>query len=70
MAEHKREGPTTCLTFLGIEIDTEKGELRLPKEKLECLVTLLAAWGDRKARTLKELESLIGHLNHAHKVVR
>ena len=40
MAEHKREGPTTCPTFLGIEIDTEKGELRLPKEKLERLVTL------------------------------
>ena len=70
LAEHKREGPTTCLTFLGIEIDTQKGELRLPKEKLERLVSLLATWGDRKACTLKELESLIGHLNHACKVAR
>ena len=43
---------------LRLEIDTEKGELRLPKEK-----------GDRKACTLKELELLIGHLNHACKVV-
>ncbi len=25
MAPHKREGPTTCLIFLGIEIDTVAG---------------------------------------------
>ena len=54
---------------LRLEIDTGKGELRLPKEKLERLVTLLASWEDRKACTLKELELLIGHLNHACKVV-
>ena len=30
IAEHKREGPTTCLTFLGIEVDTVSGQLRLP----------------------------------------
>ena len=35
MAAHKREGPTTCLTFLGIELDSKEGILRLPKEKLE-----------------------------------
>ena len=71
LADHKREGPTTsCLTFLGIEVDTLKGELRLPKEKLECMVALVKAWGDKKACTLKELESLIGHLNYACKVVR
>ena len=32
MAPHKREGPTTCLSVLGIVIDTEIGELRLPAE--------------------------------------
>lgn len=62
MAVHKRKGPTTCLIFLGIEIDTVAGELRLP--------TLLAQWGDRRACTRKELESLIGLLCHACKVVR
>ena len=30
IAAHKREGPTTCLTFLGIELDTVSFELRLP----------------------------------------
>ena len=30
----KLEGPTTCLTFLGIQIDTEALILHLPEEKL------------------------------------
>ena len=34
LAEEKREGPTTSLVFLGILIDTVRGELRLPREKL------------------------------------
>ena len=70
IAPHKREGPTTCLTFLGILIDTVKGELRLPQDKLQRLVDLLREWAGRRACTRKELESLIGLLNHACKVVR
>ena len=34
LAEEKIAGPTHCLTFLGIEIDTAKGILRLPEDKL------------------------------------
>ena len=37
IAEHKTDGPTTCLVFLGIEIDTVAGQLRLPGEKLKRL---------------------------------
>ena len=37
IADHKRDGPTTCLTFLGIEVDTMAGQLRLPTEKLHLL---------------------------------
>ena len=70
MAAHKREGPTTCLTFLGIEIDTVKGHLRLPAEKLQRLRDLLGEWEHREQCLRKELESLIGHLGHACKVVR
>ena len=70
IAEHKREGPTTCLTFLGIEVDTVSGQLRLPAAKLDRLKSLLQEWGDRKACQRRDLESLIGVLNHACKVVR
>ena len=70
MVAHKREGPTTRLTYLGIEVDTVAGQLRLPSEKLHRLQTLLREWGDRKVCTCWELESLIGTLNHACKVVQ
>ncbi len=61
---------TTCLTFLGILIDTLKGELRLPQDKLQRLVDLLHQWANRRSCTRKELQSLIGLLHHACKVVR
>ena len=70
IAEHKMDGPTTCLMFLGIEIDTVAGQLRLPGEKLQRLQALLRQWGDRKVCSRKNLESLVGMLNHACKVVR
>jgi len=53
MAAHKKEGPTTCLTFLGIEIDYAKGGLQLTVEKLERLVALLTRWKDKKVCSTK-----------------
>ena len=70
VAIHKCTGPTTCLIFLGILIDTVKMEISLSEEKLEQLKKLLTAWKGRKGCTRRELESLIGHLQHAAKVVR
>ena len=70
IAEHKRDGPATCLTFLGIEVDTRAFELRLPADKLQRLKILLAEWESKKTCSRRELESLIGLLNHACKVVR
>ena len=70
LADHKRDGPTTCLVFVGIEIDTTAGTLRLPTYKLTRLRLLLDQWGERRACRRKELESLVSLLNHACKVVR
>ncbi len=66
----KDEGPATCLTFLGIEIDTVAMELRLPKDKLARLWSELAGWRGRKACKKRDLLSLIGILSHACKVVK
>ena len=63
-------GPTTCLPFLGIEMDTEKGLLRLPKEKLCRVQSLVASWRSRRGCKKRELLSLIGLLQHACRVVR
>ena len=58
IAEHKRESLTTCLTFLGIEVDTVSGQLRLPADKFEHLKSLLLEWGDRKACQRRDLDRI------------
>jgi hypothetical protein len=58
-------GPDQILTFLGIEFDTLKMELRLPSEKKsEINITLELFMHVRKV-TLRQLPSLIGLLNFA-----
>ena len=53
VAINKVEAPTTSLTFLGIEIDTVKGQLRLPADKLGRLKDMLASWVARRSCTKK-----------------
>lgn len=66
----KLEGPSTCLTFLGIEVDTIAQQLRLPAEKLARLQAELNRAMGRRSMTKRELQSLTGLLQHATKVVR
>ncbi|MCG8431273.1 MAG: hypothetical protein MJA29_08890, partial [Candidatus Omnitrophica bacterium] len=70
LAPEKREGPAPILTFLGIVIDTLRGELRLPAEKLRRLLESVTTWLSKHTCTKRELESLIGTLQHACKVIR
>ena len=70
IAQDKLEGPTTTLSFLGLQFDTVAGDLRLPEEKLGRLRQELSEWLTRKACTKRELQSLIGSLQHAASVVR
>ena len=67
---NKLEGPSTCLTFLGIEVDTVSRQLRLPAEKMERLEKELRAARGRRTMLKRELQSLTGLLQHACKVVR
>lgn len=67
---HKVEGLGTDATILGIQVDTVAQTLSLPDDKLQRLQHLLTAWGDKRACTCRELESLVGLLNHTCKVVR
>ena len=66
----KIEGPASVLTFLGITLDTELREIRLPEKKLEDLKSLLGMWKTKKACKKRELLSLVGKLSHACKVVQ
>lgn len=70
MAPDKTEGPTTCLVFLGIEIDTVAMRARLPDVKLADLRRLTAVWGMKSYVSIQELQSMAGVLSFAAKVVR
>ena len=70
LAEEKVEGPSTCLTFLGIEIDTVVQKVRLPVRKVVELCELLKGWQDKKRCGKRELLSIAGKLQHAASVVR
>ena len=67
VAAHKTEGPTTCLTFVGIQLDSISMQAQ---DKLTCTLDLVLAWRSKCTATKRELQSLIGHLSHAATVVQ
>ena len=69
LADDKREGPTTCLEYLGILIDSASLEARLPPDKLQDIHHSLDTWATRSSCSKRELLSLIGTLSFAAKVV-
>ena len=66
----KVEAPTTCLTFLGIQVDSVSMTLSLPGGKVADLGTLLDSFADKQHATRKQLQSLAGKLNWAAQVIR
>ena len=70
LGPEKNEGLGTKLVFLGIGIDTVKGLLTLPGDKLAQLQEELSKWDGKCLCRRRELESLVGILQHAAKVIR
>ena len=69
MAPEKTFGPSTILTFAGVELDTICCESRLPEDKLLKCKQLIVEFLRKKKATLRELQSLTGVLNFACSVV-
>lgn len=69
VAPQKIEGPDTCLSFLGIQVDSVTSQLSLPHLKLSRLRDEIHKWYNRKKCTKQELQSLLGQLNHAASVI-
>ena len=61
--------PCTSLTFLGLELDTVRFEVRLPEDKLHQIKLEIQSFQLKRSATLQELQSLIGKLNFACNVV-
>ena len=70
LAGEKQEGPAQRLVILGIQFDTGTMQMSLPLDKVIELRELLEQWRGDKVKSLKEIESLAGHLQFAAKVVR
>ncbi len=69
LAPEKTVPPSTCLTFLGIEIDTTLMQARLPLDKIhKCREHICRLLG-KKSFTLRELQVVCGLLNFACQVV-
>jgi hypothetical protein len=69
-ADDKTEGPTTCLVFLGVEINTLTMQARLPDTKLLELRELITSWLGKKTASLDEISRLIGKLGFACNVAK
>ena len=69
MAPEKTCGPATTLSFAGIELDSVSFEARLPLDKIDKCLGLIANFLTRKKVTLKEIQSLASMLNFACSVV-
>ena len=69
IAHHKTEGPNKCITFLGIELNTDDMTAKLPPEKLckyrDGINNILYT----EKCTLKELQSVIGMLQFSTSVI-
>lgn len=55
--------------MFGIEVDTVRYQVRLPRDKLDQVKSEIKKVQNKKSATLLELQSLIGMLNFAYNVV-
>ena len=51
----KQEGPSSCLTILGIELDSLNLQACLPQDKFDRITALLEEWSQKCLCNLKEL---------------
>ena len=64
----KLDPPTQKITFLGIEIDSNRQTLRVPSNKLQEIKEEVKYWLNKKSYTKKQLQRIIGQLNYQDKI--
>ena len=62
--------PSTCVTYLGFEIDSCSTKIRLPEGKLNKLKALLDYYASKKRIYKKNLKSIACYLSHCAHVVK
>nr|XP_034972425.1 uncharacterized protein LOC118085646 [Zootoca vivipara] len=69
LAADKTEGPTTVISYLGIELDSISQTSRLPQAKLQILREMISGMLLKEKTTVREVQVLLGHLNFACRVI-
>ncbi|XP_077309907.1 uncharacterized protein LOC143929804 [Lithobates pipiens] len=69
IAEHKVEGPSQAITFLGVSLDTNTMQASLPPDKLTRIRTVLRDFTHARTCTKRQLQSLLGMLNFAMRII-
>ena len=69
IAMDKVDGPATTLIVLGLELDSDLQQIRLPAKKLKGVLEELEQWLQRSKSTKRNLLSLIGQLAFAARAV-
>jgi len=69
LSAKKTVGPTTCLEYLGVILDTILMQARLPSNKQERIANIIRSFQHRRSCTKRELLQLLGHFNFASRVI-
>ena len=69
LAPHKTVGPVTVIEYLGVILDSEKMEARLPREKILRILEIMNCYVKRKSVTKREILQLLGHMNFACRII-
>ncbi len=69
IAQEKTLGPATSVEFLGINLDSVKFQVSLPKEKIDRIILVASTLIDSQCCRKRELLSLLGHLNFAMRII-
>ena len=70
ISDKKLVPPSTCVTCLGVMIDTVAGTIAIPPEKLATILTEVRLWLCHDVASKRQLQSILGLLLYVHKCVR
>ena len=69
LAKHKCTGPSDCLEYLGIILDSRNMVAKLPLDKVQRIIEFIETLLDKNKCSKRELLQLLGHLNFASRVI-
>ena len=70
ISDRKLVHPGTQAICLGVLIDSEKGTIFIPEEKMAQIVQLVASWSAKTHRSRRQLQSIFSPLLYLHKCVK